>query len=131
MGSPVAKRGDKVVGLDTHIEMTPSPGGPVPMPMVAPFSGPLAEGLSESVFVGGAAVAIVGSKAKNQPAHIPVTGPYAIPPTNEATVSRGSGTVFADDKGVARLGDPAACCNDPVDADTGHIVAAGTVLAGG
>lgn len=32
MGQPAAKMGDKVVGMDIHIVMIPSPGGPVPTP---------------------------------------------------------------------------------------------------
>lgn len=51
MTRPVAKRGDRVVGLDTHIVLIPSPAGPVPTPMPMPFSGSLTEQLSSTVFV--------------------------------------------------------------------------------
>jgi len=29
-GKPAAKQGDRIVGIDTHVLMVPSPGGPVP-----------------------------------------------------------------------------------------------------
>jgi uncharacterized Zn-binding protein involved in type VI secretion len=131
MGQPVAKRGDKVVGLDTHVVLLSSPAGPVPTPIPSPFSGPLAEELSRTVFVDNAPAATVGSRARNTPSHIPAGGPFQRPPSNTATVKSGSATVFADGRGVARAGDPAECCNDPADAPTGHAVAAGTVRAGG
>lgn len=35
VGKPAAKQGDRVVGVDTHIVMIPSPGGPVPTPVPA------------------------------------------------------------------------------------------------
>jgi uncharacterized Zn-binding protein involved in type VI secretion len=130
LSKPVAKGGDTVVGVDTHIVMIPSPGGPVPTPMPMPFNGKLSGSLSTTVFIDGQGVAVVGSTADNSPAHIPTGGPFQKSPANKATVSQGSDTVFADDKKVARLGDTATCCNDPSDQDTGQIVAAGTVLAG-
>ena len=34
MGQPAAKQGDKVMATDTHIVMIPSPGGPVPTPLL-------------------------------------------------------------------------------------------------
>ena len=49
MTKPVALEGDKVVGVDTHIVMIPSPGGPVPTPIPHPFSGTLNESLSTTV----------------------------------------------------------------------------------
>jgi len=39
MGVPAAKEGDKVVGVDTHVIMIPSPGGPVPTPIPMPIPG--------------------------------------------------------------------------------------------
>jgi len=39
MGNPAAKEGDKVVGVDTHIVMIPSPAGPIPTPTPMPFNG--------------------------------------------------------------------------------------------
>jgi uncharacterized Zn-binding protein involved in type VI secretion len=130
MSKPVAKGGDRVVGVDTHVIMIPSPGGPVPTPMPMPFSGVLQDKLSSTVFIDGQGVAVVGSVANNVPPHMPMGGPFQTPPTNKATVSSGSDTVFADEKAVARIGDTASDCNDPSDQDTGHIIAVGTVFAG-
>lgn len=130
MGKPVAKEGDRVVGLDTHVVLVSGPAGPVPTPLPLPFSGPLSGSLSSTVCVDGAAAATVDSQAQNTPAHIPVGGPFQRSPSNTGTVKQGSSTVFADNKGLARAGDPADCCNDPADSPTGHVVAGGTVLAG-
>jgi uncharacterized Zn-binding protein involved in type VI secretion len=131
MEPPAAKQGDKVIGLDTHVVLVPSPGGPVPTVLPMPFSGSLSEALSSTVFVDDAPAATVGSRAHNLPPHIPMGGPFQRPPANQATVQQGSATVFAGDQALARAGDPATCCNDPRDAETGHVVAAGTVFAGG
>lgn len=130
MAQPVAKRGDRVVGMDTHIVMIPGPGAPVPTPQPLPFSGPLSEDLSSTVLVDDAEAATLGSKARNTPPHVPMGGSFKSPPSNEATVKAGSSTVLADNRPIARANDSAECCNDPADAPTGHVVAAGTVLAG-
>lgn len=130
MSSPVAKKGDRVVGLDTHIVLIPSPGGPVPTPLPSSFSGPLQSELASTVYVDGEPVAIVGTVADNMPPHIPIGGSFQSPPSNRGTVVEGSTTVFADEKGVARAGDPVECCNDPTDLRTGVVIAAGKVFAG-
>lgn len=129
MSAPAAKEGDKVVGIDTHIVMIPSPGGPVPTPMPMPFNGPLSSELSSTVFIDDKAAATKGSKAQNQPPHVPAGGPFQKQPKDEATVQKGSSTVFCDDKEMARMGDPAMTCNDPADAPNGTVIASGTVFA--
>lgn len=131
MGKPVAKENDRVVGLDTHVVLVPSPAGSVPTPLPAPFSGPLSGDLCGTVLVDGAPAAVVGSTARNTPPHIPVAGPFQNSPSNRATVKEGSSTVYAGNRPIARAADPAECCNDPRDAQTGHVVATGTVFAGG
>jgi uncharacterized Zn-binding protein involved in type VI secretion len=130
MGVPGAKQGDQVVGVDTHVVMIPSPGGPVPTPMPMPFSGKLSGDLSGSVFIDDKAAAVKGSTADNMPKHIPAGGPFQKPPSDKATVDGGSSSVFFDDKEAARAGDPAKTCNDPQDAPNGVIVATGTVMIG-
>ena len=130
MTKAVAKEGDDVVAMDTHIVMVASPTGPVPTPLPSPFRGPLASELSSTVFVDDQAAATVDSIAQNASPHVPQGGPFQNPPSNEATVQQGSGTVFIDDKAAARLGDPAVTCNDPADAPIGKVIASGTVLAG-
>lgn len=130
MGMPAAKEGDRVIGLDTHIVMIPSPGGPVPTPMPMPFVGQLSDSLSSSVFIDEKAAATKGSVANNQPQHIPAGGPFQTPPSNKATIDQVSQTVFVDNKGVARMGDVAKTCNDPQDAPNGVVIATGTVFSG-
>ena len=133
MGQPAAKANDQVVGVDTHIVMVPSPGGPVPTPLPHPFSAMINGSTIASVKIGGQAAAVVGSTADNSPAHIP-TPPgtsFQKPPANKATIQTGSGTVKIGGKMAARMGDTANNCNDPADAPTGSVIAAGTVLIGG
>jgi len=133
MGNPIARQGDQVVAVDTHIVMVPTPGGPVPTPLPHPFTGQLDGALSSSVKANGKAVATVDSTATNQPSHIP-TPPgtsFQKPPANKGTVMMGSATVKVQGKMVARASDTVKTCNDPVDAPLGQIIAVGTVLVGG
>ena len=127
-----AKMGDKVVGTDTHIVMVPSPGGPVPTPTPLPFAGTITGGCSTNVLIGGMPAATVGSTATNLPPHIvPPPSTFQVPPTNQGTVVKGSGTVLINNKPAARNGDKVNTCNDPAPAPMGTIVAAGTVMIGG
>ncbi len=130
MSLPAAKQGDRVVAVDIHIQMVPTPGGPVPVPLPSPFMGVLDGDLSSDVEIEGKPAATVGSTATNTPSHIPAAGPFQKPPANRATVLQGSATVLINGKGAARMGDPATTCNDPADLPAGTVVAAGTVLIG-
>ena len=130
MSPPAAKQDDMVVGVDTHIVVLPTPAPPAPLPH--PFVGKLSGSLSSDVTIAGKAAAVVGSTATNQPAHIP-TPPWTAftrAPANRGTVQRGSTPVLINGKPAARAGDPVMTCNDPVDAPTGSIIAAGTVMIG-
>ena len=132
MSQPAAKQGDKIVAADTHIVMVPSPGGPVPTPLPHPFSGIIDKNLSQNVFIMNMPAATVGSTATNTPPHIP-TPPgtsFQKPPTNTATIIKGSATVFINNKPAARGGDMANTCNDPIDAPIGTVIAVATVFIG-
>lgn len=133
MGQPVATMNSQVVGVDTHIVMVPTPGGPVPTPLPHPFSGTIQTGVVTTVKIGGQPVATLDSVANNQPPHIP-TPPgvsFQSPPKNQGAVSMASTTVLAGGKGVARVGDQVKTCNDPADAPVSTIVGpAGTVMIG-
>jgi uncharacterized Zn-binding protein involved in type VI secretion len=130
MGLPAAKQGDKVLGTDIHIQMMPTPGGPVPVPLPSPFIGSIDGDLSQDVQFEGKPAATVGSTATNTPSHIPAAGPFQKPPSNKATILQGSTTVFINSKPAARMGDPAMTCNDPADLPAGTVIAAGTVMIG-
>ena len=130
MGMPAAKQGDRVVATDIHIQMVPSPGGPVPTPVPGPFSGVLEGGLSTDVNIEGKPAAVFGSTATNTPAHVPAAGPFQKPPSNRATVIAGSATVLINGKPAARQGDTALTCNDPADLPAGTVLAASTVMVG-
>ena len=131
MGQPAAKQGDQIVGVDTHIVMIPSPGGPVPTPLPHPFSGIIDGSLSNDVKIMGMQAATLNSTATNTPPHIPQGGPFQAPPSNRGTIIMGSSTVLINGKGAARNGDTANTCNDPADMPVGTVIAVGTVLIGG
>lgn len=130
VGKPAAKKSDQVVGIDTHVIMIPSPGGPVPTPMPMPFSGQLSGSLSADVKIADKAAAVKGSTADNSPTHIPAGGPFQAPPANRATIQTGSTSVYINDKPAAHLGDTAMTCNDPADAPNGKVIGSGTVFIG-
>ena len=132
MGLPAAKKGDQILGTDTHIVLVPSPGGPVPTPLPHLFSGILNGGLSSDVKIMGQPAATVDSTADNSPAHMPTPPGTAFqsPPANKGTIKMGSATVKINGKAAARNGDVAETCNDPANLPVGTVVAAGTVLIG-
>lgn len=132
MGLPAANGDSTVVGVDIHLVMVPTPGGPVPTPLPHPFNGRIDGGLINSVKIGGQPAAVVGSTASNSPSHIP-TPPgtsFQKPPANKGTVFMGSTTVKIGGKAAARASDTVKTCNDPADTPVGQIVAAGTVMIG-
>ncbi len=131
MGVPAAGGQSSVVGVDVHIVMVPTPGGPVPTPLPHPFSAPKIDGgLVTTVKIAGQAAAVEGSTATNSPSHIatPPGTSFQSPPANKGTVAMGSQTVLIGGKPAARLADPVKTCNDPSDAPTSQVVASGTVF---
>lgn len=130
MSQPAAKQGDRILGMNTHVLMVPSPAGPVPTPTPMPFSGKLDGALSDDVMIDDKAAAVKGSTASNTPAHVPTAGPFQKSPANKGTINAGSATVLFNDKPAARNGDTALTCNDPGDAPNGTIIATATVLVG-
>lgn len=133
MAQPAAKLGDQITAVDTHIVMVPSPGGPVPTPLPHPFAGIIDGNTSANVLINGQPAATAGSTATNTPPHIP-TPPgttFQVPPTNQGTILRGSGTVMINGKPAARAGDMAQTCADPVPNTAAQVVATGTVMIGG
>ncbi|MBL8116602.1 MAG: PAAR domain-containing protein [Anaerolineae bacterium] len=130
MGMPAAKMGDKIVAVDTHIYMIPTPGGPVPTPLPSPFNGMITGGCSTNVNIQGKPAATLGSTADNVPPHMPQGGPFQVPPTNKGNIIMGSTTVFINNKPAARNGDTAMTCNDPAPLPVGKVIAVSTVMIG-
>jgi uncharacterized Zn-binding protein involved in type VI secretion len=132
MGKPAAKQGDQITAMDVHIVLVPSIGGPIPTPLPHPFMGIISGGLSSNVKIMGLPAATVGSTADNTPPHFPMPPgtAFAKPPFNKATIIIGSPTVHINGKMVARAGDTALTCNDPVDMPVGTVIAVSTVLIG-
>ena len=129
MGQSAAKQGDRITATDIHLIQPPGPSSPVPVPH--PFSGIIDSALSSDVNVQGMPAATLNSIATNTPAHIPQGGSFVKPPSNRATIVKGSATVMINSKPAARAGDTALTCNDPVDAPLGTVVSQGTVFIGG
>lgn len=124
MGAPAAVLNDSISGTCTHLVPTPS-GAPAPSPM--PFSGPLVEGLSTSVLIGGKPAAVVGSAAYCVPPHAGIVDAFAAPPLQRGSVLDGSLTVLIGGMPAARSGSSCATC-----AGTGTLAgSAATVLIGG
>lgn len=133
MGMPAAKQGDKVTATDIHIVMVPNVNGAIPTPLPHLFMGIISGSLSSDVKIMGLAAAVVGSTANNTPPHLPMPPGTAFqkPPSNQATIQRGSMTVRINGKSAARNGDMALTCNDPADMPVGTVIAVGTVMIGG
>jgi uncharacterized Zn-binding protein involved in type VI secretion len=129
MPMPAARLNDPVLGMDTHIVITPA-GVPSPVPL--PFAGQLRTALSTDVLINGLPAATQDSVAQNLPPHIPPPPTsFSKPPANLGTVVLGSATVLVDGKPLARVGDPVKTCNDPVDLPVSKITAGSPdVLAG-
>jgi uncharacterized Zn-binding protein involved in type VI secretion len=122
MPQAAARTGDTVTGTDIHIVLVPSITGSVPVPTPHPFVGRLSGGTSTNVQINGQAAATQGSTAQATSPHVPIGGPsFARPPSNSGTVQTGSASVLVNGKPLARVGDPVATCNDPVDAPTSAI----------
>ena len=124
MGKPAAKKGDKVIAVDTHIVMVPTSDGSVPTPLPHPFMGTIDDAVSNNVNIKGQPAAVLGSVANNQPPHTP-TPPgtsFQKPPMNQGKIIQGSSTVLINGKPAARLGDMAMTCNDPADMPVGKVV---------
>ncbi len=130
MGMPAAKQGDKIVGVDIHIVMIPTPTGQTPTPLPHPFNGTIDGNLSNDVKIMGKPAATADSTATNSPSHIPQGGQFQKSPTNKATIKMGSPTVKINGKMAARMGDIAMTCNDPSDLPVGQVIATGTVYIG-
>lgn len=131
---PAAKKGDRVVGIDTHIVMVPTSGGPVPTPLPHPFNGIIDNKLSNDVYIMRQPAATKESMATNTPSHIP-TPPgtsFQTPPSNKAEIFMGSTTVYINGKPAARMTDIAKSCNDPQDMPVSKVVVPfSTVYIGG
>lgn len=129
-GKQIAKQDDKVIGLDIHILMVPSPSGAVPTPFPHPFIGALKEDLSESVKIGSNKVAIKNSVAKHTAGHTPMgPGTFQKNPENKGKVTNGTEkSVKATGKEVAVLGSQVTTCNDTGLQNNSMVVAVGMSL---
>lgn len=129
MPMPAAKKGDQIVGVDTHFVNIPGTP-PVVTLQPCPFSGMIDGGLSRDVKIMGREAATADSTATNTQSHIPAGGSFVKNPSNRGKIIMGSQTVFINGKSAARSGDTALTCNDPQDMPVGTVIAMGTVFIG-
>jgi uncharacterized Zn-binding protein involved in type VI secretion len=130
MGQPAAVTGDKVSAIcATHQIPNPASGVPQPAPPM-PFSAPLTQNLAPTVQIGNKPVAVAGSSGLNLPPHVGLhaSDPFMAPPTQRATVTGGSASVFFEGKPAARTGSPCTVCAGAPGQLAGT---AATVLIGG
>jgi uncharacterized Zn-binding protein involved in type VI secretion len=135
MPGPAAVMGDKAVGICTHIVAVPSPGGPVPTPLPHPYSGTIMSGCEMKVLIGNKPAAVLGCGLQHLPPHIP-TPPgtaFAVPPTHDGKIIKGSATVMIGGKPAARVTDQAMTCTNSAPPGTAVITGPGvsTVIIGG
>jgi RHS repeat-associated protein len=139
---------DLVVGADIHIELVPTPAGPVPTPFPHPFVGlvgdpasaaidqfqstlvSLATGGAPSsgkVLINGMPAATTSTVAKNTPTllHLPLPPGAAFqkPPEGDANLPFGALAVTLGGSNAVRGGDPALSCSDPARLPTSSVVA--------
>ncbi len=113
-----AKHMDPVLGVDIHITMIPTPGGPIPTPLPYPFIGmvfdpmDLVPIIGATVWVNGMPAGVAGTGAKNLPPHIPMGGPFGPPPPgNEGEIFMGSATVLCDGEPFSYTALPVISCS--------------------
>jgi len=112
-----AKHFDPVVGVDTHIVLIPTPGGPVPTPVPHPHVGMVFDPLDyaaggATVYINGLPRAIAGTAGVCSPPHVPIGGPFQKPPTNENELYMGSATVVVDGDAMGYHGLQCLSCQD-------------------
>ncbi len=129
---------DPVLGVDIHIILVPTPVGPVPTPLPNPFVGMVFDpaGMVFAVGFGAATggvsftlvnslpVTNTGTGATNKLTlpHLPIPGPFQIPPSDSADLMFGGLQVHFGGSHVVRLGDVALSCNDPVEMPTSTVL---------
>lgn len=130
MPRPVAKKDkDGIDGKCAHMVQMPGTPPPPPVPQVFSFSAKFGTNLSPDVYAENKNVAFVTSRVRMMPPLFPKGGVFVSPPSNSGEVIMGSPTVYANGKPIARNGDLAKICADPVSTPTAKVVARGTVYA--
>jgi hypothetical protein len=150
MAGPLAATwGDLTIGVDVHIVMTPTPGGPVPTPMPHPYLGLVGDPVGAVVgaftstlvslcmgsppsppkgitLINGLPAATTADAARNLPllAHLPMPPGVAFQklPAGAASYPLGSQTVAYGGAAVIRLGEIARSCSDPADLPLSSVV---------
>ena len=148
-GPSAATWGDLVIGVDMHVVMVPTPGGPVPVPLPHPYLGLVGDPMGAAVgaftstlislctgsppsppkgitLINGLAAATTNDTATNLTLlpHLPMP-PGALlqkQPDGTASLPLGSQTVVYGGGSAVRLGEIARSCADPVPLPTSTVV---------
>lgn len=135
-----AKTFDPVIGVDIHLVMVPTPGGPVPVPLPHPFIGfvwdPVGAAVSAAigaafgggpVFVNGLDAASAGTDVKALVRHFPMPPGTSFAPSdvpdNKGAFITGSDTVTFGGFSASRTGSLVSSCNFPVNVPTSTCIA--------
>jgi uncharacterized Zn-binding protein involved in type VI secretion len=124
MGVPIAKKGDPVFGVDTHVLEIE---GHLKTQSVR-FVGAMVERLSSTVFIDDKPAALVGSVAKDMGGHLAFVGSFVIPPAKTAVVAPNDCSVFIDNVRAARKGDKLDSCSDVGECGTSRLSGDCTVV---
>jgi uncharacterized Zn-binding protein involved in type VI secretion len=113
--------------------MVPTPAGPVPTPVPAPYTGTILRGCVATVLIGGKPAAVATAGLTHVPPHIPPNPWGPPPPSHDGTVVKGSMTVLIGGLPAARIGDTTTVCTTSVVPATAAIIGPGapTVMIGG
>jgi RHS repeat-associated protein len=141
---------DLVVGVDIHVHLVPTPGGPVPTPIPQPYLGLVGDpvGLivatirdtaqslltsghldlpSGPVLVNGLPATTTDESARNTPLlpHLPMPPgiSHVTPPSGQASFPLGAIKVMFGGNNAVRMGELALSCADPVPLPTSHVIA--------
>ena len=120
----VAKKDDKVIGVDIHDVWMTIGSSKQKVPLPHPYAGELRDLLSQDVEIKGKQVAVKGSKSKyDKPGHIAQGEGFVKQPTNEGEVTSGTiSTVKVNNKEIAVIGSMVKTCNDPIDQEMCSVI---------
>ncbi|HSQ29832.1 MAG TPA: PAAR domain-containing protein [Gemmatimonadaceae bacterium] len=127
MGRPAAKKDDRITADDNHLIREQVGSVVTQKPLNLHFNGFIDGGLSSNVMINGKPAARMHSTATNNPKHELQLLPnqsFVAPPSNQGTITDGSGSVRINGQPAARDGDPAETCHDLPGA-AGKVVVAG------
>ena len=115
MGRAAAKKDDRITAKDNHLIREVVGTVVTQKPLNLDFNGIIDGSLSSNVMINGKPAATKRSSATNSPRHELQLLPnqsFVAAPSNQGTITDGSGSVRINGQPAARDGDPAETCHD-------------------